>query len=170
MIFMFELGYTWIMNEGEKTEKHPGGRPPKYNKDFHPKLAELLARDGLIDREIATELGICETTITNWKKEHPEFLASIKRGKDSQDDQVESALLKTAKGYEYDAQKPITVSDGTGMGSHVEIVNYKEKVTPNTTAMIFWLKNRRPDKWRDKQEIDVSGTINLVTDSDDKNL
>jgi hypothetical protein len=99
--------------------------------------------------------------MTNWKKTHPEFMLSIKKGKEGPDDLVEKSLFNLATGYVYEAEKPLVVSQGSGLGSEVEIVKYNERVIPNTTAQIFWLKNRRPEKWRDKQEIEHSGEMNI---------
>lgn len=149
--------------------KHPGGRPTKYK----PELciaAKALARLGLIDTEIAAELGIAESTFYGWKEKYPEFTEAIKAGKDEPDDKVERALFELATGYEFDAEKPMVVSDGKDTGAHVEIAQYREKIAPNATAIIFWLKNRRPKSWRDKQEIEHSGAVNLIIDDDDAKL
>ena len=97
------------------------------------------------------------STITNWKKTYPEFLSALNAGREGPDDLVEQALYKAALGEEYDAEKPMVVSDGNGMGSHIENAVYKTKVPGNVTAMKFWLINRRPDKWREKQEVELAG-------------
>jgi hypothetical protein len=140
-------------------KKHPGGRPSKYNAQFHPLLAESLARNGLTDVQISERLGITEATLCNWKNAHPEFFESIKRGKEDPDELIEESLFKNAKGKYVKVQKPVVVSDGSGLGSHVETVEYMEYIPPNVTAQIFWLKNRRPAKWRDKQQVEHSGYI-----------
>lgn len=120
------------------------GRPTKYNEQYHPLLAEYMASAGLTEQEIADKLEISKATITIWKKKHPEFLASLKAGKDKPDDMVENALLQRALGYSCPETKVFS-----NMG---EIVT--ETITkhypPDTTAMIYWLKNRRRGKWMDK--------------------
>lgn len=129
------------------TQKHPGGRPPKYNAQFHPLLAESLARNGLIDKEIAEKLEISESTLHKWKLDFKEFSESIKRGKESVDDQVENALLKRALGFKEPAVKLFSFQGTIIKG------DYDEYFPPDVAAAFIWLKNRRPDKWKDRREI-----------------
>src|SRR5699024_4520505 len=89
----------------------------------------------------------------NYKRDHLEILESLKRGKEVVDRQVENALLKRAMGYKYDE---ITYEDGE------ETKRVTKEVVPDTTAQIFWLKNRKPIEWRDKQQIEHSGTLNFT--------
>jgi hypothetical protein len=136
------------------------GRPSLFS-ETHQKIAFAMAKLGATEKQISDELGINIATITNWKKEHPDFFATLKTAKQEADEKVEKSLYKLATGYKYKTQKPMVVSDGNGLGSHVEIVEYEETVQPNTTACIFWLKNRKPAEWRDKQEIQHSGGISV---------
>lgn len=106
-------------------------------------LLEGWARDGLTDEQIAHNIGINPATLYDWKKKYPKISESLKAGKEVIDRQVENALLKRALGYRYIEQ---TV---TNKGEVVEVEKYEH---PNTTAIIFWLKNRKPIEWRDKQE------------------
>lgn len=138
-----------------------GGRPSKYNKDFHPKLARLLAEKGLIDKQIAEELGISEATITNWKKDHPEFLASLKAAKEEPDNKVERSLFERATGYVNKNAVKIFMPAGAEEPVYAP---YVEHIAPDVTACIFWLKNRRPDRWRDKQELEHSGSVVIIDD------
>ncbi len=135
-----------------KTEKHAGGRPPKYNPDLHPKLAEAYAWGGATEEEIAQRLDVSVTTIANWKNQHPEFLDALTRGKQTPDDKVERSLYERATGYSFPSEKIMAVSDGKDKGSHIERVSITEHSPPDVTACIFWLKNRRKDKWRDRQD------------------
>jgi hypothetical protein len=135
-------------NQTDKPKgKYPGGRPTKYNETFHPILAEALARNGLIDKEICKKLGISEGTMTTWKKEYPKFLLSIKKGKENPDDQVEQALFKRALGYEH-PEDDIKAYEGK-----IIITPTIKHYPPDTAAAFIWLKNRRPDKWRDRKEM-----------------
>lgn len=152
----------------KKTTKHAGGRPSKYKPEMLLAI-EFMARTGLTDLEMSKRLGVSEVTFNAWKKAYPEFLKALKAGKDDADDQVEKSLFKLATGYEFDAEKPMTVGEGRGF-SHIEIAQYHEKVAPNPTACIFWLKNRRKATWRDKQEIEHTGNISLTIDGDDAAL
>lgn len=106
---------------------------------------EGWARDGLTDEQIAHNIGISTSTLYDWKKKYSELSESLKRGKEVVDRQVENALLKTALGFEYEEE---TVTN-TGA-----VVTTKKYSKPNTTAQIFWLKNRKSNEWRDQQHIE----------------
>ena len=112
-------------------------------------LIEGWARDGLTNEQIAQNLGIGETTFYKIVKEHSEVSEVLKKGKEIIDYQVENALLKKALGYTTTLKKEKVTKDG-------DVVEIKEEVhiPPDTTAQIFWLKNRKPDKWRDKVEVE----------------
>ena len=118
---------------------------------------EAWARDGLIDEQIAKNMGITPSTLYEWKKNYSEISESLKKGKAVVDIQVENALLKRALGYSYKEIKEEKTVDGKRV-----TVTTKE-VVPDTTAQIFWLKNRRPERWRDKQDIEHSGQMGGVT-------
>lgn len=164
------------------TGKHPGGRPSKYNAEYHPKIAGLLGQLGRTDKEISAELGISEVTLNAWKKEHPEFLKSLKKGKDHIDDQVESSLLRRALGYSFTETKrylrplyasngdPVIGPDGKQQKGAIREEVTEKSVVPDVTAQIFWLKNRRSDRWRDKHDVEQTGNFTLVFDKEDANL
>lgn len=132
------------------------GRPTKYNSEWHPELAFLLARDGLTDAQIADRLGIAKSTLEDWKKRHPGFKEHIKTGKKEPDDLVEHCLFQRATGYQYPEDRIMQYE-----GKPVIVPTIKH-VPPDVTAMIFWLKNRRPKQWRDKHDIDVNENINIT--------
>lgn len=94
-------------------------------------------------------------TIHHWKLAHPEFLHALKAGKEEADASVAKSLYQRALGYSHAAVKIITVADGNNQGSHVEQVPYTEYYPPDTTACIFWLKNRQREQWRDKLDHEV---------------
>lgn len=105
---------------------------------------EGWARDGLTDEQIAKNMGITAKTLYVWKNKYGEICKSLKMGKEVVDRQVENALLKRALGYSYNE---ITYEGG------IETKRVVKEVVPDTTAQIFWLKNRKPEDWRDKREI-----------------
>ena len=111
---------------------------------------EGYARDGLIDEQIAKNMGIALSTLKLWKNGHPAILAALKRGKEVIDIEVENALYKRAIGYTYEEVKEEEMPDGRVRRT----VTIKE-VAGDTTAQIFWLKNRKPAEWRDKQNIEI---------------
>lgn len=105
---------------------------------------EGWARDGLTDDQIAKNIGINRDTLYRWKKAHSDISDALKKGKEVIDRQVENALLKRALGYTYDE---ITFEGDD------EVKRVRKQIVPDTTAQIFWLKNRKPEEWRDKREI-----------------
>lgn len=119
---------------------------------------EGWARDGLTDEQIATKIGISRSTLNDWKEKHPDISDTLKKGKEVVDREVENALLKRALGYEYDE-----VCEEFEGGVLVKRKVTRKQVVADTTAQIFWLKNRKPDEWRDKPEAEQStGGITIV--------
>lgn len=127
------------------------GRPSKYFSHVEPKLLliEAWARDGLTIEQIADNLGVAAGTMYEYQKQYHELSESLKNGKEVIDTMVENALLKAALGYEYEEDQ------ATANGVH----SVRKQAHPNTTALIFWLKNRKPKEWRDKQEVDMNASI-----------
>ena len=113
-------------------------------------LIEGWARDGLTEEQIAHNMGIRRETLIQWKKRYVNISNALKSGKEVVDRQVENALFKTATGYYYDEE---TV---TNQG---EIVTVRKYSKPNTTAQIYWLKNRKRDVWTDKQEVQLEANV-----------
>ncbi len=134
------------------------GAKTKYDINTFPLLAENYARDGLNDEQIAKKLGIAVSSFYNYQKQHIEFMEAIKRGKAPVDFEVENSLLKRAKGFEYEeVTKEVEVLTN-GEFKVKSIKTVKKYTPPETAAMAFWLKNRQPKKWRDRQEIDHAST------------
>lgn len=134
---------------------------------------EGWARDGLTDEMIAQKIGIATGTLYEWIKKYPEFAEALKRGKAPVDTEVENKLLQRARGYEYDEitkeRLPQYDANGDLIGYAMEETKRVTKqVLPDTTAQIFWLKNRRPDMWRDRREVkgELEGSIPVVIKDD----
>lgn len=118
-------------------------------------MIEGWARDGLTDEQIASNIGIGTTTLYRWKEEHREIRESLKRGKAVVDRLVENALLKRALGYKYkETTRELITDKETGHSELVVTKIVEKEVVPDTTAQIFWLKNRKPEEWRDKRDVD----------------
>lgn len=120
-------------------------------------LLEGWARDGLTDEQIAHNMGIATSTFYDWKNKYSEFSKSLKKNKEVVDIEVENALLKKALGYNASIKKAFKIKDiiyeNGKKVSETERIEYAEEevhIPADTTAQIFWLKNRKPDKWRDK--------------------
>ena len=126
------------------------GRPTSYRPEFAAQ-AEKLCRLGATDRELAEFFEVCEATINTWKAAQPGFLESLKSGKGLADAEVADKLYRRATGYSHEAVK-IFNDGGTPL-----VVPYTEHYPPDTTAAIFWLKNRRPDRWRDVNRQEHTG-------------
>jgi hypothetical protein len=120
---------------------------------------EGWARDGLTDEQIANNIGISVSCLNNWKNKYVEILESLKRGKEVIDRQVENALLKRALGYEYTETTREYIPELDEMKTTKKVT---KQVAPDTTAQIFWLKNRKPEKWRDKQEYEDRTAIDKL--------
>lgn len=140
----------------QKPASKPNGRPSKFDPDLIEQ-AYKLALLGLTDVQMADIFGVSEKTLNNWKHAHPGFLQSLKAGKLIADGEVTASLYKRANGYSHAAVKIFNDRE-TG----VTTVPYTEYYPPDTTACIFWLKNRQSAMWRDK----IENTTQLV---DDKN-
>lgn len=134
-----------------------GGRPTKYKKEFAEQAKKLCSLFPATDQDAAAFFGVAESTLNLWKLEHPEFSESLKAGKDVQDNKVEASLFSRATGHEHKAVK-IFYDKLEGIIEH----EYIERFAPDTAAAFIWLKNRRPEKWRDKQEIDLEGRMALT--------
>ena len=121
----------------------------KYQKWLTPdgkNLLEAWARDGLTDEQLAHNMQISRDTLYAWKKKYPDISDALKKGKEVVDVEVENALLKRAKGFEFTETK---IEQSEKDGRKVTLI--KHTVPPETTAAIFWLKNRKPEHWRDRQ-------------------
>lgn len=114
------------------------GRPVVYHPDMDETVYRLALR-GVIDIDIAFVLGISSSTFSNWLRDHPSFRASRDNGKVPNDDEVERALIHSAKGYSHPEDK--ILADGT-------IIKTTKHYPPNPQSVALWLSNRRPDKWR----------------------
>lgn len=132
----------------EKKRGRPSGFKPDYVEQAR-KLCEL----GLTDEELAKFFEVHVATIYRWQAQFPEFCEALKVGKAPADDRVERSLYHKAVGYTFESEKIFNYQG--------EIVRAKtiEHVPPDTTAAIFWLKNRRKEEWRDKHEVDHNHRI-----------
>ena len=136
------------------SDKDVGGRPTKYKPEYVEQAAKLCDL-GATDVKLADFFNVSERTIYTWKEEYPEFLQALKLGKDVPDNNVERSLYHRAIGYSHLESKLNVVN-----GELVETVVEKH-YPPDSTAMIFWLKNRKPGEYREKVELEVSDEVVL---------
>lgn len=133
-----------------------GGRPTKY-RDEYAEQAERLCLLGLTNEQLANFFDVNVDTIYEWQKVHDQFSDALKAGKDEADGKVAKSLYERALGYKHKAVK-IVADAKTGMDHTVE---YTEHYPPDTTAAIFWLKNRQSAMWRDRQDVNHSGGVSV---------
>lgn len=138
-------------------EKLKKGRHTKYDPEFHPFMAWSLAIMGKTAKEIAKGLRISTGTLDSWQRTHPDFLSSIQAGRGVADSHVEQALYKRAIGYDFDYTETTNDSE---KGTTVK--KCTKHISPDVNAQRLWLLNRKPEAWRDKQEIEHSGTISWL--------
>ena len=134
-------------------EKKKRGRKSEYRIEYADQALKLCLL-GATDKELSEFFSVSEQTLNKWKKDCPEFLESLKKAKNIADANVASRLYNRAIGYNCKATK-----FATSNGKITDSKEFIEHYPPDTTAAIFWLKNRQPEKWRDKKEVDAS--VNL---------
>lgn len=141
----------------DEDEADIGGRPSKYQPEYAEQAAKLCAL-GATDTDLADFFKVTVRTIHNWKAQHPTFFHSIKTAKEIADEKVERSLYQRAVGYQQDAVK-IFMPAGADKPVYAP---YRENVEPDTTAAIFWLKNRKKDEWADRQVNEQTGNVTIT--------
>ena len=141
-------------------KKHAGGRPSKYKPEYCLAV-EALARLGWTEDRMADKIGVALSTFALWKTNYKEFSDALKAGKEEPDQAVERSLFERATGY---VNKNAVKIFMPANAEEPVYAPYEEHVAPDVTAQIFWLKNRRPDRWRDRQEVEHSGTVQIIDD------
>lgn len=133
--------------------KNKTGRPSKYQTEYAEQAYKLCLLSAT-DTDLADFFDISESTLNNWKLVHPEFVEALKNGKSVADANVVERLYQRAMGYSHPEDK---IFNNNGVALIVPTIKH---YPPDTTAAIFWLKNRQPGEWRDRQEIDHTVAIN----------
>jgi len=146
-----------------KTLKKRGRKSKKDS--IHYEGLKLCYSKGFTDKETALALQITDDTLNNWKRKDPKFFKSLIDWKLEADAKVERALYERAVGFECPDTKAQWVQDDNG--GRWEYAELKKIYPPDTPAMTMWLKNRKPKVWREKQEIEHSGTVNISITGED---
>lgn len=136
-------------------------RPTKYKAEF-AEQARKLCLLGATDESLAEFFGVSESTINKWKLDHSAFSESIKAGKDLADAEVANKLFNRATGYEHPED------DIRSVNGEIVITPTVKRYPPDSTAAIFWLKNRQKAHWRDKQDVEHSGSISYEQMTDEQ--
>lgn len=144
----------------QKTVKRKGpGQPTKYKPEYADQARKLCLVLGATDDALADFFEVNVDTIHSWKKRHPEFKAKLTEGKTHADMEIGSSLFERAKGFYVNEQQAVKIRNATGKGEfteEVKLVEVTRFVPPDTTAQIFWMKNRQKTTWRDRHEIDAN--------------
>ena len=147
--------------ESSETNQHTDSIK-KYKPEYAA-IAEKATRIGFTIQELADLFNVDASSVGRWILKYPEFANAVRLGRGPADDRIERNLFMRACGYSYIAEKPMNV------GGKVEIAQYKEHVKPDIVAQIFWLKNRRPENWRDVSQHE-HGAAGEFANMDDKQL
>ena len=123
-----------------------GGRPTKFP-DKHLSAVKKLVLMGATDNDIAEAFDVTPQTVSNWKKQKPEFFESLMDWKLEADTRIEKSLFQRAEGYTHKETKVASVN-----GKITDQIDVDRHYPPDATSMIFWLKNRKPQQWRDRPE------------------
>lgn len=126
------------------------GRPSKFKPEFIEQ-AEKLCKLGATDIELADFFGVEVRTLYRWKGENEAFCQSLKAGKAEADTRVERSLFARATGYEHDEVDIRVVANA------IVKTDIRKYYPPDTTAAIFWLKNRKSGDWRDLKAVEMGG-------------
>lgn len=146
----------------EKGHNLPGpGRPSLYDASMN-EAAEKLALLGMTDEEMAKFFGIDTSTFYEWMKTYPAFSEAVYAGKDIADANVASSLYKRATG-----EHVLIEAVRKGKDGDHQVVKFRQFIPADPGAALNWLKNRQPEKWRDKKEVEHSGGIDLTGDAAD---
>lgn len=137
--------------------QEPRHAASQYRPEFAD-TAKLLCQQGATDEDLADALEVSLITIKRWQSRYREFNDACTRGKNAADERVVRSLYARATGYTFDSEK-IVVIEG-----EVVRLRTREHVPPDTTACIFWLKNRRSREWRDKTESDLTLNLRVMGD------
>lgn len=135
--------------------KGPGGRPTEYKPEYADQASKLCSL-GATDDEIAGFFDVHRSTVYRWKLEHPEFCNAVKSAKEVADERVERSLYQKATGYDYTEEQAFKIKTGQ-YEEEIEVSEVRKHEPAETTACIFWLKNRRRDQWRDKVDHEMTG-------------
>ena len=155
-----ELKSKFVRLRIKELKAHLGGRPTLY-KDEYNEQAYKLCLLGATDKDMADFFEVVESTVNLWKKEYPKFSESIHAGKAKADMEVASSLYQTTQDRTVTEQMAFKVKkvfyneDGKRIEQEtIEIVDVEKQIPADFRSQQFWLKNRKSDKWRDKQEVD----------------
>lgn len=145
--------------KGHSLGAEPGNtRALKYDPDFHPALARKVAKLGGTNVEIADALGICPSTMTNWRNTYPEFVEALKLGGEQCLDRAETSIYARAVGYDYTEEQAIKVKVGKDV-EKVDIVEVRRHLPADPNAAVRLLAAKGREEWRERRDVNLNGQI-----------
>jgi hypothetical protein len=166
-----EMGFAKANDMGIKPQIGKQGQPTLYNPEMMPPQAFIMcAQYGATFEELGKIWGVTATTVSDWVKRHEDFAAAVRNGRDAFNvGQIEQSLVKRAMGMEYDevqteeVQYKVKTIEGTVLVPAVKKVVTRKVIMPDVAAIIFYLKNRAPERWRDRMDVfSLTGSIGDV--------
>lgn len=132
------------------------GQPTKYRDEYAEQAYRQCFVYNATDDKLAQYFDVDVSTINNWKKAHPEFLESIKKGKDETNYDVTKSLYQRAVGFEFTEVRTEGIADPNNSAKIIgtKVTKTVKHIAPDVTAQIYWTKNRMPDAWGDKKVIE----------------
>lgn len=149
--------------------KGKAGRISRYDPVRYPVIARMLKSSGRTNEDIAAALGVSRMSIHNWERAHPEFAEALKSGLLEANSQIFDSLYRRALGYEIEEVRT-TVRKLPDGSQETRVEKIRKPVHADTTAIIFWLKNLCPEKFRDVSDLRHSGGVDLREDADAQNI
>ena len=143
------------LNNRKLETRAKGGQPSKLE-TLNTELVKKLYEKGFTDKEVAEVIGVTEQTINNWKKYNEGFFESLKKWKLKADENVVKSLYERATGYSHPEEK---IMQYEGQVIRAETTKH---YPPDPLSIIFWLKNRQPELWRDRQEVEFTKPLEIV--------
>lgn len=142
----------------EKTEKHPGGAPTKYQADYARMAEVACVEGGFTDLKLAKLFNVSKSTINRWKKAYPQFWDSIKVGKDLFDTTVvEQSFLKRCTGFYFNETTREPTTNAQGETKMTVTKRVRKYVVPDAKGCMDWLTNRAPDRWKKSKHVEITG-------------
>lgn len=140
------------------------GRKSGFNESLKSRIIALVG-EGKTLEQVAEIIGVSKQTIYNWFGHHKDLLYAVREARQIADELVEASLFSRALGYSHPEEK-LFAHEGLVIDRQIITKHYP----PDTTAAMFWLRNRQPARWKEKTEGDVNVNVNAVQKLSDEQL
>jgi hypothetical protein len=158
-------GRALMVIQQPEAEQPRTGRFGRTCSKFRPEFidqARVLCQDGMTDAELGRFFGVSRSTIDEWRFIYPEFGAAMKMGKEEANDRLERRSYEVAMGFTSTVTETVKLKNADG-SEHIVTATREVTIPPNPDMLRWMLKNRRPDVWRDKTEVEAKSTVVHLT-------